>query len=101
MGPYAHRVYDEVIGEHLEKMLDNVRFYNEVDMGITLDTFVRLGGSLKESALDRLNQITAWEDVAQACLVLRDALIVAALEKVENFLILLLLKQVPRELHLH
>lgn len=32
--------YDEVLGEHLERMLDNVTFYNEVDTGITLDTFI-------------------------------------------------------------
>lgn len=32
--------YDEVIGEHLERLFDHVSFYNEVDIGISLDTFI-------------------------------------------------------------
>lgn len=31
--------YDEVLGSHLERLFDNITFYNEVDLGITLDTF--------------------------------------------------------------
>jgi hypothetical protein len=32
-------VYDEMIAEDLEKILDVVTFYNEVDVGFTLDSF--------------------------------------------------------------
>jgi len=32
-------VYDEWRGKHVEKMLDNVSFYNEMDIGMTLDEF--------------------------------------------------------------
>ena len=38
--PKETYTYDEIIGEHLERMLDHVNFYNEVDSGITLDTFI-------------------------------------------------------------
>jgi hypothetical protein len=32
--------YDEVTGENLERLLDQISFYNEVDTGITLQQFV-------------------------------------------------------------
>ena len=31
--------YDEVLGQHLERLFDKITFYNEVDIGITLDAF--------------------------------------------------------------
>ena len=31
--------YDEVLGSQLERLFDNITFYNEVDIGITLDAF--------------------------------------------------------------
>jgi len=35
-------VYDEMYGPDLEKTFDKVSFYNEMDMGITLDDFMAL-----------------------------------------------------------
>ena len=32
--------YDEVLGSSLERLFDNITFYNEVDIGITLDAFL-------------------------------------------------------------
>jgi hypothetical protein len=32
-------VYDEIIAEDLEKILDVVTFYNEVDVGFRLESF--------------------------------------------------------------
>jgi|DEB19_MinimDraft_2_1074335.scaffolds.fasta_scaffold18710_1 hypothetical protein len=33
-------VYDEMLGEEIERIFDVVDFYNELDCGITLDTFI-------------------------------------------------------------
>ena len=32
--------YDEILGSHLERLFDKITFYNEVDIGITLDSFI-------------------------------------------------------------
>ena len=32
--------YDEIKGSQLERLFDNITFYNEVDLGITLDAFI-------------------------------------------------------------
>ena len=32
-------VYDELVGEELESILDAVNFYNEVDVGFRLENF--------------------------------------------------------------
>lgn len=33
-------VYDEILGEEVERIFDVVDFYNELDVGFTLDTFI-------------------------------------------------------------
>lgn len=33
-------MYDELLGEEVERIFDVVDFYNELDVGMTLDTFI-------------------------------------------------------------
>ena len=42
--PVETFLYDEIDGIQLDKLFDKVTFYNELELGITLENFINLKG---------------------------------------------------------